>query len=62
MDIKTKYTNCRHNFGRTMQYSQVLRFGGTKYIFNGERLAFITCLKQVSLSTTKFGVAQKDWG
>jgi len=46
--FKPKYPNCRHNFGRTRSVARFQGLGGMIFVF-------IVCLKQVFLSTTKFG-------
>jgi len=59
---KTKYPNCRHNFGRTRP---VARFGGLtgqNTFLGGNSSVFIICLKHIFLSTTKFGGRKKELG
>jgi len=42
-------------FGQNQTRSQVLRFGGQNTFFGGNIFVFTICLKQIFLSTTKFG-------
>ena len=37
MDFNAKYSNCRHNFGRTRLVTRFWGLGEAKYIFMGER-------------------------
>jgi len=61
MVFKTKYPNCRQNFNKTRP---VARFQDLEHniFLGGNNFVFIICLKQIFLSTTKFGRAQKIWG
>jgi len=62
MAFKAKYPNCRQ-FCQKEARSQVLRFGGGKiHLQEGKIFVFIICLKQIFLSTTKFGGHKKIWG
>jgi len=62
MDFKTKYSNCRHSFSRTRPVARFWGLGGKIHFYGGKILIFITCLKQIFLSTTKFGGHKKDLG
>jgi len=62
MAFKTKYPNCRHNFGRTRPVARFQDLGGTHTFLGGKIFVIIICLKQKFLSTTKFGGAQTILG
>jgi len=60
MAFKTKYSNCRHNFGRTRPVARFWGLGGKIHFYRGKILNFIIYLKQFFLSTTKFE-GHKEW-
>jgi len=49
MTLKTKYSNCRHNFGRTRPVARFQFWGCKMNLFWGKILLFIICLKQFLL-------------
>ena len=55
MAFKTKYPNCRHNFGRTRPVARFQGLGG-KYIFRGNGFCFHHMFK------TNLGKNKKDLG
>ena len=60
--LKTKYPNCRHNFGRTRP---VARFGGLtgpNTFLRGKDFCFYRMFKTHFLSTAKFRRRKKDLG
>ena len=61
MDFKTEYSNCRHNFGRTRPVARFWGLVGKIHFYGGRIFVLSYVLKQIFLSTTKFG-AQKDLG
>jgi len=62
MVFKTKYSNCRHKFGRTRPVARFWGLGGKRYFYGGKILIFIIRLKQIFLSTTNLGDTKKIWG
>ena len=62
MAFKTKSSDCRHNFGRTRPVARFKVWRGQIHFYGGKILIFIICLKQIFLSTTKFGGHKKNLG
>jgi len=59
MTFKTKYLNCRHNFGKTRPMNWFSGLG-ENYIFSG-KIVFVICLTKIFLSTTKCGGHKNIW-
>jgi len=56
------FVTCRHNFIRKRPASSFYGLGGIRTHFTGETtFVFVLCLKQIILSTTKFGMHKKIW-
>jgi len=63
MVFKTKYPNCRHNFGRIRPVATFLGLGEENTFLGGRIFVFIICLfLKIFLSTTEFGEALKRFG